>query len=87
MDVSHQLQLLRQAKDLAKMGKHVLVVIHDLSHGLESADRVVLMDGGNAVIEGTPEEVYQSGTLERVLGVKVSRVRLDDEWHYLCTEK
>ena len=87
LDVSHQLQLLRQAKDLAKMGKHVLVVIHDLSHGLESADRVVLMDGGNAVIEGTPEEVYQSGTLERVFGVKVSRVRLDDEWHYLCTEK
>ena len=87
LDVSHQLQLLRQAKDLAKMGKHVLVVIHDLSHGLESADRVVLMDGGNTVIEGTPEEVYQSGTLERVFGVKVSRVRLDDEWHYLCTEK
>lgn len=86
LDISYQLQLLHQAKELAKAGKHVLMVIHDLSHGLGTADRVVLMDGGNTVIEGTPEEVYESGTLEQVFGVNVSRVRLDTKWHYICTE-
>ena len=86
LDVAYQLQLLRQAKDLAKSGKHVLMVIHDLSHGLEAADWVVLMQNGCTVMEGTPEEVYGSGALERVFGVKVSRVRLDTRWHYICTE-
>lgn len=87
LDVAHQLQLLHQAKDLAGLGKYVILVIHDLSQGLALADRVVLMEDGHVVKEGTPEEVYRSGALERTFGVRISRVQLDGNWHYLCTEK
>lgn len=87
LDVSHQLQLLRQARELANTGKHVLMVIHDLSYGLDIADRVALMHSGRIVMEGTPEEVYEAGALEKVFGVKVTRVQINTKQHYICTEE
>lgn len=86
LDVSHQMQLLRQARDLAQAGKHVIMILHDLPHALECADRVVLMDSGRVVIEGTAQQVYASGALEQVFGVRFSRVEIDGKWRYLCLE-
>lgn len=87
LDVSYQLQFLRQARALAGSGRYVLIVIHDLSHALETADRVVLMRAGTVVIRGTPEEVYESGALDEVFGVRIVRVQTDKGWHYFCMEK
>lgn len=86
LDVSHQMQLLRQARDLAQAGKHVIMILHDLPHALECADRVVLMDSGRVVIEGTVQQVYASGALEQVFSVRFSRVEIDGKWRYLCLE-
>lgn len=87
LDVSYQLQFLRQARALAGSGRYVLMVIHDLSHALETADRVVLMKDGTVVTGGTPEEVYGSGALDQVFGVRIARVQTDKGWHYFCMEE
>lgn len=87
LDVSYQLQMLRQARVLARAGKHVVMVIHDLSHALETADKIVLMQDGRVVMEGTPEEVYEAGALEDVFRVRVTRVEIERNWHYFCSEK
>lgn len=87
LDVAYQLQMLGQARELARSGKHVLMVIHDLSHALEAADQVVVMGHGCVVMQGTPEEVYESGALDAVFGVRVARVQIDTKWHYVCMEK
>ncbi|MGM9600463.1 MAG: ABC transporter ATP-binding protein [Faecousia sp.] len=87
LDVAYQLQTLRLAKELARSGKHVLMVIHDLSHALETADHVVLMASGRVIMEGTPEEVYGSGALGNAFGVGVVRVETGGKAHYICTEK
>ncbi len=82
LDVSYQLQFLRQARMLAGAGKHVLMVVHDLSHALETADDVVLMRDGAVEMQGTPEEVYTSGALDQVFGVRVLRVQAGGQWCY-----
>lgn len=87
LDVSHQLQFLRQARALADSGRHVLMVVHDLSHALETADSVALMRDGTVVIQGTPEEVYASGALDAVFGVRLAQVQTDKGRHYFCMEK
>lgn len=87
LDVSHQLQLLRQARCLADSGKHVLMVVHDLSHALETADHVVLMNAGHVVIQGTPEAIFESGALDDTFGIHVSRVQIHEQWHYFCAER
>ena len=86
LDVSHQLQLMRQAKELREAGKTVVMVIHDLAHGLQTADKVVLMDAGRIAAQGTPEAVFASGKLEAVFGVKLGRVKTQSGWHYYCEE-
>ena len=87
LDVAHQLQLLQQARALASAGKHVILILHDIAHALENAHRIVLMKAGTVVMEGTPEEVFESGALEDTFGIQVARVELDGKPRYLCMEK
>lgn len=86
LDISHQLQLLRQAKDLARGGKTVVMVVHDISHAMAAADRIILMDRGRVAAQGTAEEIYNSGMIETVFGVKLGRAETGRGWHYYCEE-
>ena len=87
LDMSHQLQMLRMAKQLAASGKHILMVLHDLSHALEIADQVMLMKEGHMAAQGSPEEVYSSDILDEVFGVRVSRMNTGRGWRYYCEER
>ncbi|MFJ5802420.1 amino acid ABC transporter ATP-binding protein [Streptomyces decoyicus] len=50
---------------LAQEGMTMLVVTHEMSFAREVADRVVFMDGGVIVEEGTPEQVVGAPRHER----------------------
>lgn len=86
LDVSHQLQLLREARALAEQGKTVAMVLHDLPHAMGVADRIVLMAGGRVAAQGTPEEVYASGLMDGVFGVRLRRMWAEGAWRYYCEE-
>lgn len=45
-------------KDLAKEGMTMIVVTHEMGFARDVADRVVFMDGGVIVEEGTPDQVF-----------------------------
>ena len=55
LDLAHQLTLLRQFRRLAGQGAGVCLVLHDLAHAMNHADRVVVLDGG-VLIAGTTLE-------------------------------
>ena len=84
LDISHQLQLMEQARLLAKQGKTVVMILHDLPHAFQTADKLVLMDSGTIVAEGTPEELYASGMVDKVFHVKLGRIQSDAGWRYYC---
>jgi len=86
LDINHQLQLLRQARGLAEKGKTVVMVVHDISHAMSAADRIVLMHQGAVAAQGTAEEIYASGQVESVFGVRLERVPSGNGWHYYCRE-
>ena len=50
-------EVLSTMKDLASQGMTMIVVIHEIGFAREAADRVVFMDGGVIVEQGTPDEV------------------------------
>ncbi|MEU9485212.1 amino acid ABC transporter ATP-binding protein [Streptomyces decoyicus] len=52
-------------RGLAQEGMTMLVVTHEMSFAREVADRVVFMDGGVIVEEGTPEQVVGAPQHER----------------------
>lgn len=84
LDVAHQLKLMDMARQLAAEGKAVVMVLHDLSQALRTADEVVVLKDGYVLQEGTPDEVFASGNLQKAFGVQVARHQTDGGWHYFC---
>lgn len=74
LDINHQLELVELARKLAEQGKGVVMVLHDLNLALTWSDRVAVMEQGELAGVGTPRQIYESGVLERVFRVSVSRV-------------
>ena len=52
-------------RDLATEGMTMMVVTHEMSFAREVANRVVFMDGGVVVEEGSPEQVIGTPRHER----------------------
>ena len=52
-------------KGLAKGGMTMIVVTHEMGFARDVADRVIFMDGGFIVEQGTPEEVFDHPKSDR----------------------
>jgi L-cystine transport system ATP-binding protein len=52
-------------KNIAKEGTTMLVVTHEMSFARDVANKVIFMDGGRIVEEGTPEEIFTNPKEER----------------------
>ena len=58
-------EVLDVMKNLAKEGLAMIVVTHEMGFAKEVADKVIFMDGGVIVEQGTPEEVLVNPAEER----------------------
>jgi len=54
--------VLEVMKNLAREGMTMVVVTHEMGFAREVADRVLFMDEGNIIEEGTPEKVFDNPT-------------------------
>ena len=54
-------EVLAVMKELAREGMTMVVVTHEIGFAREVSDRVIFMEGGYIVEEGTPEELIQIG--------------------------
>ena len=58
-------EVLATMRELSATGLTMVVVTHEISFAREAADRVVFMDGGVVVEQGTPEQVIGNPQHER----------------------
>lgn len=58
-------EVLQTMRDLANQGLTMIVVTHEIGFAKEAADKVIFMDGGVVVEEGTPEQVISAPQHER----------------------
>ena len=61
-------EVLDVMKELAKNGMTMVVVTHEMGFAKEVGDRVVFMDDGVIVEEGTPDEIFNNPKSERLKG-------------------
>ena len=59
-------EVLSVMKKLAQSGMTMIVVTHEMGFAREVANRVLFMDGGNIVEEGTPEEIFNAPKSDRL---------------------
>lgn len=84
LDIGHQLKLLALCRELAAEGRAVAVVLHDLPLALGYADRVAVLEAGRLLALDTPEQIFASGLLDRVFGVRVLRLDTPAGMQYVC---
>lgn len=60
-------EVLQVMKDLAADGMTMIIVTHEMGFAREVADRVIFMDGGYIIEEGTPQEVLLNPKEERTI--------------------
>ena len=53
-------EVLNVMKELAKEGMTMIVVTHEMGFAREVGDRILFMDKGNIMEEGTPEEIFSN---------------------------
>lgn len=58
-------EVLNVMRNLAKEGMTMVVVTHEMGFAREVGDRVVFMDDGQIVEEGTPQEIFTNPKQER----------------------
>ena len=77
LDLRHQEDVLRIARELAREGRTVVVVLHDLSLAGAYADRVALLDRGRLRALGTPLEVLTEPLISEVYRLDVEVLERD----------
>lgn len=58
-------EVLNVMRNLAKEGMTMIVVTHEMGFAREVGDRVVFMDDGQIIEEGTPQEIFTNPKQER----------------------
>ncbi|WP_370191489.1 ABC transporter ATP-binding protein [Qipengyuania sp.] len=71
LDIAHQLALLQHLRRAADAGAGVVLVLHDLAHAMNHADRVVVLDEGRVAADGACEDALDHRVIERVWKVPV----------------
>ena len=59
-------EVLEVMKDLAKSGMTMVVVTHEMGFAREVADRVLFMDDGRILEEGTPDAIFNHPQNDRL---------------------
>ncbi|TQV75624.1 ABC transporter ATP-binding protein [Aliikangiella marina] len=67
LDIRHQLEVLTLAKSLQVT---VICSMHDLNLAATFCDRLILLDQGSIIAEGSPESVLTEANLNRVFDIK-----------------
>ncbi len=69
-------EVLSVMRDLAKSHVTMIVVTHEMGFAKEVADRVIFMNEGTIVEEGTPKEIFENPKTERLKAFLNSTLRI-----------
>ncbi|MFO1171044.1 MAG: ABC transporter ATP-binding protein [Hyphomicrobiaceae bacterium] len=77
LDPAHQLSLFRHMRGLADSGLGVIVALHDLSAAARYCHRLVLMQAGGVLADGSPREVLTPERLSQAFDVTAVVTEID----------
>ncbi|HBZ71129.1 MAG TPA: hemin ABC transporter ATP-binding protein [Deltaproteobacteria bacterium] len=78
LDLRHRVHVLRLVRGLARAGRAVLVVSHDLGLAARFCDRLALLSGGHVLAAGSPAEVLTPSHLAAAFGIEATVLRAPD---------
>jgi iron complex transport system ATP-binding protein len=79
LDPRHQLVVMELLRSAARNGSAILAIVHDLTLAARFADRVLVMDRGRIVADGSPDEALAPERLAAVFGIEAAFVAVGDK--------
>jgi iron complex transport system ATP-binding protein len=80
LDPRHQLVVMELLRNAARRGNAILAILHDLTLAARFADRVLVMDRGRIVADGSPDESFAPERLAAVFGIEAATVLVGDKY-------
>jgi len=74
LDLHYQVAVLELFAGLARAGRGVVMVLHDINLAARFADHVILLDGRGGVVAGAREDVLQAGLLSQAFNHPIRRI-------------
>ena len=84
LDFGNQLLVLEQCRNLAREGYTVIQTTHNPEQSYQYSDRILTLQQGRVLAEGTPKEVLTEKTIRALYGVEVDVVSLRDDHARIC---
>ena len=87
LDIRHQIEFMKKVREFA--GAHDVVtvgVVHDLNLAARFSDRIVLLNDGRVVANGTPSEVLTTDRIIEVFGVNPKFVPVEQSGIHIIFE-
>lgn len=70
LDAYHQLDMLQRLRELARGGRAVTIILHDLTLAARFCTRIAMLVRGRVVVAGSPEDTLSQTNLQSVYGVE-----------------
>ncbi len=81
LDLAAQQDLRDMLSGLAQRGTAILLITHHIADILPEIDRIVMMNAGRIVADGTKEELLTEEKLGALFGREITLVERDGYWH------
>ena len=75
VDIAHQHQILRIARNLAKQQVAVLVILHDLNLAAQYADKIAMLKNGRIIALDVPDRILTEELIQETFGVAVGVIK------------
>ena len=75
LDMVYQEEIFRFAKELAQMGKTILMVVHELNFAAKYCSRILLLGEGNLLADAPPEVAFTEELLSRAYDADIQVTR------------
>ncbi|MDR7855711.1 ABC transporter ATP-binding protein [Tissierella sp.] len=73
LDINHQIEILNLLRKLNKeKGTTIVVVIHDINLGARYSDKIIMLNEGEIIGIGSPEEVITKENIEHAYNLEVA---------------
>lgn len=87
LDIGEQSRFCNIVKDLACRGKTLVLILHDIITALRISDKIAVMDYGEIIAFGTPNDIITSGVIEKIYGVEICTFSSNEDIYYYYKEK
>jgi len=81
LDLAAQQDLREMLRSLAQRGTAILLITHHIADILPEIGRIVMMNAGRIVADGSKEELLTAPQLGRLFGREIALVERDGYWN------